>query len=228
MNIDKVNLRHVMLYEFRKGITVSAALKNIQNVYQDQAPGKRTVEKWFAKFRRGEFNLQDEARSGRPSDLVDDVLRALVRNNPRILTEELSAALNVDQSTVFRRLKSLGFDLKLDIWVPHLLTEQNKIQRISAAVSLLGRFNNESFLDRLVTGDEKWILYNNVRRKRTWKRTGEHGDAMPKAALHPMKVMLSVWWDCKGIIYFEFLPTGETIDSDKYCGQLTILDQKIK
>ena len=60
MNIDKVHLRHVMLYEFRKGINVAAAVKNIQDVYQDQAPAKRTVEKWFAKFRRGEFNLEDD------------------------------------------------------------------------------------------------------------------------------------------------------------------------
>lgn len=228
MSIDKVHLRHVMLYEFRKGINVAAAVKNIQDVYQDQAPAKRTVEKWFAKFRRGEFNLEDEPRSGRPSDIDDDVLRTLVLNNPRISTEEVATALNVDRSTAFRRLKKMGFDLKLDIWVPHLLTEKNKIKRISAAVSLLGRLNNESFLDRLVTGDEKWVLYNNVQRKRTWKQSGEHGDAMPKASLHPMKVMLSVWWDCKGIIYFEFLPAGEMIDSDKYCRQLTNLNREIK
>ena len=109
----------------------------------------------------------------------------------------------------------MRFDLKLDIRVPHLLTDRNKIKRISAAVSLLGRLKNEPFLDQLVTGDEKWVLYNNVQCKRTWKQVGEHGDTMAKTSLHPMKVMLCVCWDCKGIIYFEFLPAGQTIDLDQ-------------
>ena len=214
MSVDKVHLRHVMLYEFRKGINDAAAIKNIQEVYQDQAPAKRTVEKWFAKFRRGEFNLEDELHSGWLSHIDDDVVHTLVQNTLRISTEEVATSLNVNLSTIFRCLKNMGFDLKLNIWVPHLLTERNKIEWISAAISLLGRLKNEPFLDRLVMGDEKWVLYNNVQRKRTWKQAGEHGDAMAKTSLHPMKVMLCVWWDCKAIIHFEFLPAGQTIDSD--------------
>ena len=77
-------------------------------------------------------------------------------------------------------------------------------------------------------GDEKWVLHNNVQYKCTWKQAGEHGDAMAKTSLHPMKVMLCVWWDCKGIIYFEFLPASQTIDSYKYCHQLTNLNREIK
>ena len=23
------------------------------------------------------------------------------------------------------------------------------------------------------------------------------------------KIMLSIWWDCKGVVYFELLPTAE-------------------
>lgn len=108
MSVDKVHLRHVMLYEFRKGTNVAAAVKNIQDVYQDQAPAKRTVEKWFARFRRGKFNLKDKPRSGRPSDIDDEIVRALVQKNPRIPTKELAAALNVNKSTAFRRLKKLN------------------------------------------------------------------------------------------------------------------------
>ena len=34
--------------------------------YSDFAPAKSTVEKWFAKFKRGEMSTEDDARSGRP------------------------------------------------------------------------------------------------------------------------------------------------------------------
>jgi len=38
----------------------------------------------------------------------------------------------------------------------------------------------------------------------------------PKAGLHPKKVMLYIWWDWKGIVYYELLPHNQTINSDKY------------
>jgi transposase len=40
--------------------------------YSDFASGKSTVEKWFAKFKRGEMNIEDDARSGRPKETVTD------------------------------------------------------------------------------------------------------------------------------------------------------------
>ena len=41
-------------------------------------------------------------------------------------------------------------------------------QRISICVSLLKRNAIDPFLKRLITSDEKWIVYNNVNRKRSW------------------------------------------------------------
>ena len=53
---------------------------------------------------------------------------------------------------------------------------------------------------------------------------------IPKAGLHPKKVMLCVWWDWKGILYYELLSNNQTINSEKYCSQLdklkTAIDQK--
>ncbi|KAJ0173872.1 hypothetical protein K1T71_011021 [Dendrolimus kikuchii] len=40
--------------------------------------------------------------------------------------------------------------------------------------------------------------------------------------------MLCVWWDWKGIIHYELLPPGRTIDSELYCEQLTRLKQKVE
>ena len=40
--------------------------------------------------------------------------------------------------------------------------------------------------------------------------------------------MLSVWWDFKGIVYFELLPRNQTINSHVYCRQLMKLDKEIE
>ena len=71
-----------------------------------------------------------------------------------------------------------------------------------------------------MTGDEKWILYNNVERKRSWGKRNEPPPTMPKARLHPKKVMLCIWWDWKGVLYYELLPENQTIKSNKHCSQL--------
>ena len=50
----------------------------------------------------------------------------------------------------------------------------------------------------------------------------------PKAGLHPKKVMLCIWWDWKGVVYYELLPQGETINSEVYCRQLDNLKTAIE
>ena len=50
-------------------------------------------------------------------------------------------------------------------------------------------------MKRIITGDEKWVVYNNVKRKRSWSRKDEPAQSVSKANIHQKKVMLSVWWD---------------------------------
>ncbi|GFT04315.1 mariner Mos1 transposase [Trichonephila clavipes] len=51
-----------------------------------------------------------------------------------------------------------------------------------------------------------------------------------KPGLTARKVLLCIWWDWKGIIYYELLPNGQTLNSD-FCFQQLIrlklaIDQK--
>jgi histone-lysine N-methyltransferase SETMAR len=82
----------------------------------------------------------------------------------------------------------------------------------------------------IVTGDKNWIVYNNVKRKRSWGSQTERPLSIPKAELHQKKVMLCIWWDWKGILYYDLLPRNKTINSDAYCSQLdrpkAAIDQK--
>ena len=101
---------------------------------------------------------------------------------------------------------------------------------ISACNSLLKSNENVPFLKQIVTGDEKWVLYNNEERKRSWGKRNEPPPTKPKAGLHPKKVMVCIWWDWKGVLYYELLPENQMINSNKYCSQLdqlkAALDEK--
>ena len=65
-------------------------------------------------------------------------------------------------------------------------------------------------------------------RKRSWSKRDEPAQSTSKADIHEKKVMLSVWWDFKGIVYFELLPRNQTINSNVYCRQLMKLDNEMK
>ena len=127
-------------------------------------------------------------------------------------------------------MHQLGYVNRFDVWVPHKLREKNLLGRISACDSLLKYNEKVLFLKQIVTGDEKWILYNNVEWKRLWGKRNEPPPTTPKAGLRQKKVMLCIRWDWKGVLYYELLPESQTINSDKYYSQLdqlkAALDEK--
>ncbi|GFX44066.1 mariner Mos1 transposase [Trichonephila clavipes] len=48
----------------------------------------------------------------------------------------------------------------------------------------------------------------------------ETAQTVAKPGLTVRKVLLCIWWDWKGIIYYELLPCGQTLNSDLNCQQL--------
>ena len=149
-------------------------------------------------------------------EVDEDKIKAMIENNRRSTTWEIAEELNISHTCVERHLKQLGYANKLDIWVPYKLNEIELTKRISICDSLLKRNKSDTFLKQIITGDEKWIVYDNVVRKRSWSKRDEPAQLTSKANIHQKKFMLSVWWDLKGIVYFELLPRNQTINSNVY------------
>lgn len=228
MESEKQHFRHILLFYYRKGKNAVQARKKLSDVYGEDVLTERQCQNWFAKFRSGNFDVEDAPRSGRPVKADEDTIKALIDANRRITTREIAERLNLSNSTVHDHLKRLGLISKLDIWVPHVLTERNLCVRVDVCDLLLKRQENDPFLKRIITGDEKWVVYNNVKRKRSWSKKDEPAQSTSKADIHQKKVMLSVWWDFKGIVFFELLPDNTTINSEVYCHQLDKLNDSLK
>ncbi|XP_011631768.1 histone-lysine N-methyltransferase SETMAR-like, partial [Pogonomyrmex barbatus] len=174
----------------------------------------RQYQQWFTKFCAGDFDLNGAPRSRRLIKVDDDKIKALIESNPRYTIQEIAETLNIHHSSVHDHLKKLGYISKLDIWIPHELKEVYLMARINIYDMLIKREENDPFLKRLITGDEKWIIYNNVVRKRSWSRRDDSLQTTSKANIHQRKVMLLVWWDFKGVVFFELLPRNQTINSN--------------
>jgi histone-lysine N-methyltransferase SETMAR len=227
VNVDQVHLRNCMLFLFHQGKNATEATKTICSTYGDVLQVNK-CQRWFRRFRSGNFSISDDKRSGRPSNLDNKVLKSLIESDPRLTIQELSEKLNVSWSTVQEHLKKIGKVNRRGIWFPHELSEKNKAQRRIICNSLLTRQLKEPFLERVVTGDEKWVLYVNTERKNQWLTPGQSPIPTSKTGLHPKKVLLCVWWDICGIIHFELMPQGRTITADIYCDQLDRLNEALK
>ncbi|KAJ0179247.1 hypothetical protein K1T71_004959 [Dendrolimus kikuchii] len=129
-------------------------------------------------------------RSGRPVTDKIDVIFEKVEQDRHISSYNVAGELGIDHKTVLAHLKKAGYTKKLDIWVPHELTERNLMNRVLICDSLLRRNETEPFLKKLITGDEKWITYDKNVRKRSWQRAGQASQTVAKPWLTRNKVML--------------------------------------
>ena len=153
------------------------------------------------KFCAGDFSLDNAPRLGRPVEVDSDQIETLTENNQRYTMREIAAILKISKSSTENHLHQLGYVHRFDVWVPRKLSEKDILDRISSCDSLLKHNENVPFLKQIVTGDEKWILYNNAEQKRSWGKRNEPPPTTPKAGLHPKKVMFCIWWDWKGVLY---------------------------
>lgn len=226
--MEKLGFRYILLHEFKLGHNAAEATRNINGAWGPNSASERTVRRWFQKFSSGDLSLQNEPGQGRKSSLDNEELRAAVEANPETSTRVLAAGLGVTPMTVSRHLAEIGKTKKMQKWVPHDLTDDQKIARFVTCSNLLVRLKNEPFIDRIITCDEKWLLYDNRKRGYVWVDKHAPPSTFPKPNLHPKKILLSVWWCCKGLIHYSFLQPGQTITADSYCRDLELMHQKLQ
>ena len=127
--------------------------------------------------------------------------------------------LGCNQSTIDHHLHGIQKVNKLVRWLPHQATSDNIQQVIIICNFLLSKCDRHRFHRQLVTSDDKWVLYVDHTRKCQWINPEYLPEPEPKNDLHPKKVVLSIWWNFKGIVYWKFSPRNTTIDA-KHCQQL--------
>ena len=196
-------------------------------VYGEHALAERTCQKWFARFKSGDCDLEDEERPGQPKKFENEELEALLSEDCCQTQEELAESLGVTQAAISKCLKAAGYIQKQGNRVPHELRPRDVGRRFCMSEILLERHEKKSFLHRIVTGDEKWIHYDNPKRKKSYVKPGQPVKSAAKPNIHGAKVMLCVRRDQKGVLYYELLKPGETINGERYRTQLIRLKRAV-
>ena len=94
-----------------------------------------------------------------------DVLKQLIEEDPRLTTLCLAERLGCSHTTVETHLSELGKTWKYGVWIPHELSSHQLQLRVDTCMALMTSHRNYQWLDNLITGDEKWVLYVKHTRK---------------------------------------------------------------
>jgi len=123
-----------MLFYFRKGKNVTQTRKKYA-MYGEDAVNERVCQNWFAKFRAGDMTCEDRKRSGRLLMVDGDQIKNLIESNPHYTTWEIAEIIDISQKIVVNHLYTLGYVSRYDIWVPHNLSDENLMDRITIFVA---------------------------------------------------------------------------------------------
>ncbi|GFV06996.1 mariner Mos1 transposase [Trichonephila clavipes] len=223
---NSLHLQEVLIFCFNMKKSEAEAHRMLSNTYDEAAISERTCREWFQRFKNGDFDVEDQVGGGREKVFEDAELEALLDQDSCQTQQELAGSLRVTQQAISKRLKVMGMIQKQGNWVPYELKPRDVERRLFACEQPLSRQIRKGFLHRIVTGEEKWVRYDNHKRRKSWGYLGHASTLTAKPNIHGSKVMLSIGW--LGVVYYELLKPTETIPGDRYRTQLMRLSRALK
>ena len=67
-------------------------------MHGESAVTDQTCQKWFAKFRAGDFSLDDAPPPGRPVEIDSDQIKTLIEKNQCYTTQKIADILKISKS----------------------------------------------------------------------------------------------------------------------------------
>lgn len=135
-------------------VKTTVAVQKIRTAFGNDAISDRTIQKWFKKLSSGDLRLIDETRSGRPKIINNEDLEQVVQTNFTTTCLELEERSSVYDGKIRLHLHQLGNMWKLSKRVPHDLSNDNKLSRLTVCSANISRSDNEPFLDLLLIYDK--------------------------------------------------------------------------
>ena len=173
--------------------------RQICEVYGENAMSDSMVRRWVQQFNEGCDQVHDDERTGCPSLVNEELVRAVeevLKENHRFTISDLSSKFPQISRSLLHEIVSekLNFRKLCARWVPKTLTEQHKKQRQGSVLNFLTHYNKDGddFLSKIVTGDETWVAYETPESKRQsmeWRHTLSPVKTKAKQILTPRKIM---------------------------------------
>ena len=147
---SKDHIFHCAIFQYNKGSTAVKVTEKICDIYGKDIITERTCQRWFSKFRSGDFDFPKSKVLKRKKKYEMNCIIEVLKENPFITVREISIIVDIPKSTIYRYLQELGKVNKLGSYVPHDLTAIQKKLRTDTSKKLLIDFETEFFLDQII------------------------------------------------------------------------------
>ncbi|CAK9827766.1 Mariner Mos1 transposase [Anthophora retusa] len=229
-----VEQRVCLKFCFSNKISCAEALKMLAVAYGDSTISKTQAYEWYKKLKDGRTVVDDLPRSGRPSTSVTDEnvekVKEIVHENRRVSIREIVADIRVSFGSVHSVMNDvLGMRRIEARLVPRMLNVLQKEHRIAVAKEMLSLGQN--VIEGIITGDETWVYEYDIetnQQSSEWRFSNEPKPKKPRQSRSKIKILMTVFFDCRGVVHFEFLPPGLTVNKEYYVSVLKRLRENVR
>jgi histone-lysine N-methyltransferase SETMAR len=191
--------------------------------FRDKSLTKTAIYNILKKVKAGETTDNQRHLNADKIKRTQDIIAAVAAdvNADRWVTcMDLATAHGVSYGTMHNILhQELGLVKKSARWLPKLLSEDQKKERVRICAEFIAAVHHRSMamMDNIVTMDETMVSYHTPQTKRQskqWIKKGSPGPVKAKVAASCTKQMLVAFFDKKGLVYTHIMPRGVTINAN--------------
>jgi [histone H3]-lysine36 N-dimethyltransferase SETMAR len=221
----------------RLGKTPVETFEMLYRVYGQDTSSRATVFRWHRRFKQRRESVNDNDRTGRPATARTDVnikaVQDTVRKDRRQTVREIAEIVGISYGTCQAILtENLNMQRVCQHIVPKMLTLDQRDERMRICGELIAAADSDdNFIKTIITGDETWCyLYDpQPRRSSTcWKSPSSPRIKKFRRDRSKGKVMLEVFFDWRGIVHYEFIPEGATVNQCLYRQILARLREAVR
>ena len=204
-SVDKKDeIRAYIKARSKLGCSLKKLMTEISTAFGPSCVSYDTVRRWKKKFDSGVESIKNAPKSASRKEIVSKI-KEIIEGDARFTVRDIARKVGISLSTVHLILKKHLKVRKISArWVPHLLTDEQKRQRVKVAKKLLQMFpkyDKKQFAN-VVTGDETWVHYFEPVRKvsnKIWATKHSKCPIIAKRSLSTKKVLYAIFFSSEGV-----------------------------
>ncbi len=219
--------RAIIKFHAAQKKTAVQTWRELRQVHGSDCMSQVSVRRWMHRFKEDPTaSVDDKARSGRPrssrTEECQNLIMSLLKEDNRKSISELSNMSQLSVGSVYRILKDLEVRRINAKFIPKILTTAEARFRVTLCQMNLDMLAEDpNLLQKVICTDESWVHVYSPELKSCSSQWLPKGSQRPQKALRSRsakKTLLTVLYDSRGIIYFEF--GDHTVSSEDYIAML--------
>lgn len=218
-NSDKI--RAYILTRYKLGYNGNEIYKEICDAYGHNEVSYMTVTRWIRKFKTGQESIENAPKSGRKRSVItkQNIIKVkdIIEKDARYTVRDIARMVGISIGSAFTILKKTLKVRRLSArWIPHLLTDEQKQQRVKTARELLKLYPkyDKNVFNTFVTGDETWVHFFEPQRKvsnKIWATKNAKRPCVAKRLQSAKKVMYAIFFTPSGPVVQVAVPKGRSV-----------------